>query len=91
MCNEIYEYLTISSLVLGHRLVDTWAQGRGLHTRRSFFLSRVRKIAKSDHWLRHVCLSSWSNWPHSKGIFMKFVILRIFSKVFRENSGFIKI
>jgi len=33
--------------------------------------SRVRKIAKSDYWLRHVCPSAWNNWAPTGRIFMK--------------------
>jgi hypothetical protein len=54
---------------------------------------RVRKIAKSDHYLNHVCLSicpsiRWNNSTPTRRIFMKF---RIFMKTCPENSKFVKI
>ena len=33
---------------------------------------RDGKIAKSDHYLRHVCLSAWNNWATIGRIFIKF-------------------
>jgi len=35
---------------------------------------RVRKIAKSDYYLRHVCLSAWNNMASNVRIFTKFGI-----------------
>jgi len=53
---------------------------------------RVRKIAKSDHYLRFVCLSIFmeqlgSSWTDFHEIFM----FDYFSKIFRENSSLAKI
>jgi hypothetical protein len=36
------------------------------------FLVAVRKITKSDYWLRHVCPSAWNNSAPSGRISMKF-------------------
>jgi hypothetical protein len=35
---------------------------------------RVRRIAKSDYYLRHVSLSAWNNGASTAWIFMKFDI-----------------
>ena len=35
---------------------------------------RVRKISKSDYYLRHVCPSAWNNLAHLGPIFIKFGI-----------------
>jgi hypothetical protein len=41
---------------------------------------RVRKITKSDYWLRHVCRSTWNDLAPTGRTFMKFDIRRFFSK-----------
>ena len=53
---------------------------------------RVRKIAKSDYWPRHVCPSDR---PHGTRIpldgFLRNLIFEDFSKIWHENSSLIKI
>jgi len=49
---------------------------------------RHRKIAKSDCWLRRVCLSTWKNSAPTGRIFVK-LIFEYFSKICRENSSLI--
>jgi len=39
-----------------------------------FVFKHVRKIAKSDYWLRHVCPCPWNNSAPTGRIFMQFVI-----------------
>jgi len=40
---------------------------------------RVRKIAKSVYYLRHVCRSAWNNMASNVRIFTKFWYVRILS------------
>jgi hypothetical protein len=51
---------------------------------------RVRKIAKSDYYLRHICLSvrppAWNNFARTRRIFMKFDILLFFENMSRKTS-----
>jgi hypothetical protein len=61
------------------------------------FIWRVRKVSKSDYWLRHVCLSfcpsvrpsihpsAWNNAASSQRIFMKFYSW-VFFEIYSENS-----
>jgi len=57
------------------------------------FFRRIRKIARSDYYLRHVCLSVR---PHGttrlslEGFSLNF-IFEDFTKICKENSSFIKI
>ena len=55
-----------------------------------FFFRRVRKIAKSNYWHRHVCPFSWNNSATSARISMEFYTGYYFPKICRENSSFIK-
>jgi len=41
-------------------------------------IRRVRKIANSDYWLRHVLLSAWNNSALTGRIFIKFGIWVLF-------------
>ena len=50
---------------------------------------RLRKIAKLDCWLRHVCLSVLMEKLGSHQSVMKFDIC-VFPKICLENSGFFK-
>ena len=49
----------------------------------------VRKTARSDYLLRHVCPFAGNNMTPSRWILIKFDIW--FMKICRENSSFIKI
>ena len=57
------------------------------------FVRGVRKIAKGDYCLCHVSLSvrpsSWNNSAPTRRVFIKFSW--VISKIYRENSSFIKI
>jgi hypothetical protein len=46
---------------------------------------RVRRIAKNDCQLRHVCLSAWNNSVPTQPIFMKFDIRVFFFKLWQGN------
>jgi hypothetical protein len=52
------------------------------------FLGAFAKIAKSDYYFRHVCLSirpsAWNNSPPTEGIFSRFYICVFFENLSRR-------
>jgi len=49
-----------------------------------YIIRRVREIANSDYWLRHVRLSAWNNSAFTGRIFMKFGIWVLFKSMSRK-------
>jgi hypothetical protein len=50
------------------------------------FYRRGSRIAESDYFIRHVCLSAWNNSVRTGRIFMKFDIPLFFENLSRKNQ-----
>ena len=80
----------------GHKACteDKVQDSKSENARHCFPFRCVRKIAKSDYQLPHVCLSeclhTWNNSDPNGRIFMKFILQYVF-KICRENLCSIKI
>jgi len=64
-------------------VITSYCSAVGLGTALSF-LGAFAQLQKATVNLRHVCLSIWNNWAHTRWIFMKFDICVYFGKLSRK-------